>query len=144
MGMREVMAGRISSNPYIIRRAIREETDPWILALYQKRLGAIENGTGNDANLYELAWEVLVKYAGAYENPRHDNRERARFLSACLDESYSFHNAFEYRFGGELGFGGKFWRQDGSLFVTCYYEDETPGRLAIKNRVNDILKVLTK
>ncbi len=139
------MSGRIISNPHVLRRALREETDPWLVALYQKRLAAIdEEGKGDDSNVYELAWDILVKYAGAYEDPKHDARERARFLGSCLDASYPPHCAFEYRFGGKLGFGGKFWRQDGSLFVTCYYEDETPGRVAIKNKVNSILKVLTK
>lgn len=43
----------------------------------------------------------------------------------------------EWRFGGKLGFGGKFWRNrtsrpDGSWgdywYVNCYAEDETPER----------------
>lgn len=31
----------------------------------------------------------------------------------------------EYRFGGTLGFGGKFWRTNGKWYVTCYPEDRT-------------------
>jgi hypothetical protein len=40
----------------------------------------------------------------------------------------------EYRFGGSLGYGGKFWQHD--LRVSCYKEDDTPERLAAIARAN--------
>jgi hypothetical protein len=46
----------------------------------------------------------------------------------------------EYRFGGSLGFGGKFWRANYVPWsVSCYREDETPKRLEIIARTNEQL-----
>jgi len=45
----------------------------------------------------------------------------------------------EFRFQGDLGFGGKFWRNHGHFYVSCYAEDETQPIRAVMNAVNDEL-----
>jgi hypothetical protein len=45
----------------------------------------------------------------------------------------------EYRIGGKLGFGGKFWNSGGRLYVNAYREDETDDIRALIARVNDRL-----
>jgi hypothetical protein len=73
------------------------------------------------------AYNVLVRYCGA----REDGREM--FLAA-----QQAHHPTEYRFVGALGFGGKFWLNDGRVYVTCYREDETDerrDRIAVANRM---------
>ena len=59
---------------------------------------------------------------------------------------------FEWRFSGDLGYGGKFWRlEDDShpihemvkhspYYVTCYCEDETSDRLSMIKIANNLLK----
>lgn len=37
----------------------------------------------------------------------------------------------EWRFSGNLGFGGKFWRSSGRWYVNNYNEDRTPERDAM-------------
>lgn len=39
------------------------------------------------------------------------------------------HGPSEYRFGGDLSFGGKFWNANNRWYVNCYKEDETDHRL---------------
>ena len=46
----------------------------------------------------------------------------------------------EYRFQGNLGFGGKFYNSGGKWYVTCYLEDLTPERELIIKTVNDFLE----
>ena len=49
----------------------------------------------------------------------------------------------EYRFCGNLGFGGKFrFNDDGEMYVTCYPEDETPERLAMIEKARNLLFLL--
>jgi hypothetical protein len=78
-------------------------------------------------------YDVLVKEAGAPESMRRS------FLQAQMDETCPCR---EYRFCGELGFGGKFWANDGRMYVTCYREDETKKRARIIERVNGLLEVV--
>lgn len=85
--------------------------------------------------LYEQCWDILVEHAGALKN----QDDRSTFVRAFLAEE---HEATEWRFGGTLGFGGKFWRNDGRLYVACYREDETPKRLAVIETVNAQLAAL--
>lgn len=42
----------------------------------------------------------------------------------------------EWRFGGKLGFGGKFWNNDNRWYVSCYQEDETKTRNKIIEKTN--------
>jgi hypothetical protein len=46
----------------------------------------------------------------------------------------------EYRFIGQLGFGGKLWQEHGKYRVSCYPEDETPERLAMLKAANARLR----
>ncbi len=86
-------------------------------------------------------WQVLVDHAGA---PDHAMSRDAfvQFQAARTCE--------EYRFGGSLGFGGKFRRsvlcacpEHGEQWtVDCYPEDETPERLAVIDKTNAALAEL--
>lgn len=80
-------------------------------------------------------WDILVEHAGAYEGHRES------FIHAQEQ------NSSEFRFSGELGFGGKLWvslrsphRQP--VYVSYYKEDESKVREAIVERVNLLLKEL--
>jgi hypothetical protein len=59
-------------------------------------------------------------------------------------ESFIYHHVrndcHEFRFGGALGFGGKYWVERNQ--VTYYAEDETPKLKAIVAEVNAKLKEL--
>jgi hypothetical protein len=51
----------------------------------------------------------------------------------------------EYRFGGKLGFGGKFWHNGGRWYVDAYREDKIlfdPSLLATIDLVNQELQIL--
>lgn len=74
-------------------------------------------------------YDILVKEAGAPECYR-DN-----FVYVESKE-----NCHEYRFQGDLGFGGKFWNDDNKWYVACYAEDETPERLKIIETTNKELQ----
>lgn len=66
-------------------------------------------------------YDILVAHAGAQEVGRAD------FVFQQTSERWPT----EYRFGGSLGFGGKFWRlplpfrvgSDANWYVTAYPED---------------------
>ena len=52
---------------------------------------------------------------------------------------------FEWRFCGALGFGGKFRQncnREGTPYVDCYPEHETPGRRRMMNEANERLAAL--
>lgn len=70
-------------------------------------------------------YDVLAAHAGATDY------QRENFVSVQSRE-----RCVEYRFGGALGFGGKFWRNDGRWCVNAYREDETAGRMAQINATN--------
>jgi hypothetical protein len=56
------------------------------------------------------------------------------FIPRLREESIT-----EYRFQGNLGFGGKFWNANGRWYVTCYSEDETPERQEMIRKANERL-----
>lgn len=79
------------------------------------------------AHLYAL----LIEHAGA--NPR----DLPSFMAAQFDRERP---CPEYRFQGELGFGGKLiWDQARGFRVTCYPEDRTPERDQIITTTNRAL-----
>lgn len=83
-------------------------------------------------------WDgVIVGICGA----RGDADDRAAFVAhhAATSEHYT-----EYRFIGELGFGGKFRtrRDDERWWVDCYPEDETAERRAMIAKANVELECL--
>lgn len=83
--------------------------------------------------LYNDVYSVLATHAGAHEAYRDD------FVRAALQENHPW---TEWRFGGIFGFGGKVWRNDGRIYISCYPEDRTPERAAVIEKVNTLLKEL--
>jgi hypothetical protein len=77
---------------------------------------------------YSKVFDLLVSIGGAHESLRADFvYHHARETPPCD----------EYRFQGNLGFGGKYRRRTNT--VDCYLEDETPERLQIIKRLNEAL-----
>lgn len=80
------------------------------------------------------AYDILVKECGAPD--REDDRRS--FVSYAISD-----HAYEYRFSGLLGFGGKcyFRRERGSQTMTVgmYIEDSTPERVSMQIRANGAL-----
>lgn len=70
-------------------------------------------------------YDLLVSIGGAYE-PDRDNfiYHHAKRKGGCS----------EWRFSGNLGFGGKYRSEYNQ--VDCYKEDETPERIKIMNELN--------
>lgn len=79
-------------------------------------------------------YNILTHYAGA-RNDAHNKEDF--FYSQAKGET-------EYRFIGNLGFGGKLWNNRGHIYVNCYTEDMTPEREQIINKVNILLKKFDK
>lgn len=74
-------------------------------------------------------FDLLVSIGGASEYIRDS------FIYEFTEDSCN-----EFRFIGNLGFGGKYWQKG---YVTCYKEDETPERKNIIEKLNsEIKKVL--
>jgi hypothetical protein len=88
----------------------------------------------NSKELYERCYDILVEHAGASNNVR----DKQYFVWLATNHE-KFHQLTEYRFCGSLGFGGKFWRNAGKLYISCYPEDENPKRLAIIEKVNKMI-----
>jgi hypothetical protein len=76
-------------------------------------------------------YDILVKKGGASETMRDS------FLYHHCESKYG---CCEYRFGGKLGFGGKYRIQYNK--VDCYSEEETPSILNIINEINNELSKL--
>lgn len=74
----------------------------------------------------EVIFHFLNKFAGASERIKDD------FIYFCSEGGNEFH------FGGKLGFGGKFWNNNG-FYINCYSEDMTPQKAAIIEKVNKYL-----
>jgi hypothetical protein len=68
-------------------------------------------------------WDVLVETCGA--PPQMWDQ-----FNLCFPECR------EFRFQGDLGFGGKVWSDRGRVYVNCYPEDETPQRVALIRSAN--------
>lgn len=63
-------------------------------------------------------WDVLVETCGA---PPQMWDQFKLYFPECT----------EFRFQGDLGFGGKVWANRGRIYVNCYPEDETPERATL-------------
>ena len=83
-------------------------------------------------NLYNQVFDVLIN-AGASE---HDRNSFIYFMDDPQTR--------EFRFMGELGFGGKFWKNGDRWYVNCYSEDENLHRLVIITAINERLYKLKK
>lgn len=77
-------------------------------------------------------YDILIAHAGASDS----DMARMQFDAAASS------GITEYRFGGKLGFGGKFWINSGRWYVNCYPEDETPAKRAIIEATNAQLTAL--
>lgn len=62
-------------------------------------------------------WDILREECGASDG--------AVFFA---DFDMAWPKCVEYRFGGNLGAGGKVWCSLGQVYVNCYREDKTPER----------------
>ena len=86
----------------------------------KKRSKAADGGLPPHALL--AIFDVLVTCAGAHESMREN------FVHSIQDGTR------EYRFQGDLGFGGKYWPETNT--VSCYSEDMTDRRRAIITDTN--------
>jgi len=77
-------------------------------------------------------WDLLMAEAGAIEHWRKD----FVYHQTKVDK-YGPPN--EYRIGGVLGYGGKFWRSYDALHVSFYSEDESDDRNEVVRRTNERL-----
>ena len=77
-------------------------------------------------------WTILIEEAGSREE------ERSAFIY------HQGKGCTEFRIGGPLGYGGKFWNNSGRWYVNCYREDldRKPELAAIILRVNARLESL--
>lgn len=90
-----------------------------------------------DEQLANDIYDLLVKYCGAHDDA--DTYSRQSFVNTVIRPGW-----VEFRFCGDLGFGGKIWHNSNKLYVTAYSEDETPIRLAAIEHVNRKLALLYK
>jgi hypothetical protein len=74
-----------------------------------------------------LIWDILKDECGASEVWRD------AFTHWVVDQRMV---GQEFRFQGDLGFGGKVWFYLDKIYVNCYREDETPERLAMMSHAN--------
>lgn len=72
-----------------------------------------------DKSYADAIWTILVEHCGA----RDTEEDRYDFVYWV---AISTSPTNEYRFGGHLGFGGKFYNTIQKLYVTTYPEDLTP------------------
>lgn len=88
----------------------------------------------NPREFYSKAWDVLVQFGQVPNRPY----ERESFVRYFLERGT------EWRFGGSLGFGGKFWADTLGKrhYITCYPEDSTPEREKLIREVNARLAAL--
>lgn len=87
---------------------------------------------------YESCYDLLH----ATGNFAHNPGEKLTFVNYFL-ETPSYQTR-EWRFSGHLGFGGKFWRNAGQHYVTCYREDETPERRTMIDNLNQEIANLAR
>lgn len=82
-----------------------------------------------DAKTANEIYDLLIRKVGALERHREDFVANVTF--ACR----------EFRFGGSLGFGGKFYN-DHRWRINCYPEDATTERTRLITEVNSLLELM--
>ena len=82
---------------------------------------------------FDRVYDILVQKGGAYEGMREG------FLYYHLDESIGY---YEWRFGGKLGFGGKYRAEKNA--IDCYREDENKKTLKLIDEINKDLVELKR
>lgn len=83
--------------------------------------------------IFNKVFDILVAHAGVADT----KAKREDFLFHLCGDSTT-----EYRFQGNLGFGGKFRRHGGEHYIYCYPEDLTPERQKIIDLVNQELETV--
>jgi hypothetical protein len=92
-------------------------------------------------NMGEMIYHLLIVLCDA---PHQDIDTFSEAFARATQNG----DLFEWRFQGDLGFGGKFWinhptaNRESGWYVNCYREDETPKRLEIITNTNNILERL--
>jgi hypothetical protein len=88
--------------------------------------------TPQDRATATAIYDLLVAQAGAHDG----ESERAQFANFYAQRERSR----EFRFMGNLGFGGKIWYDPyAGWSINCYRGEETPVTLALIERVNTAL-----
>ena len=88
--------------------------------------------TAEQAN---AVYDILVERCGAPGSS--DSWVREDFMHHQISGGTD-----EYRFQGQLGFGGKFWNCDGRWYVSCYPEDIIDERQRMIDAANEALAAL--
>lgn len=85
----------------------------------------------SDATFHEQVWAVLNEECGA---------------AATMPHEFTHHwpKCVEYRFQGDLGFGGKVYAQGNRLWVSCYGENRTTARDSMIEKANSRLAALKR
>lgn len=91
----------------------------WFKRLYRGRLSK---------RMANRVYDILVEVCGALE------AQRDRFVAYQTERADG--QCSEWRFQGRLGFGGKFWRQHGRLYVNYGSEDASDEKMSICNEAN--------
>ena len=108
----------------------------------RERITVTPADTSPSREHWERVYNVLVEECGAW--PRDsDHYVWEQFISYMNQRE----RWFEFRFMGDLGFGGKFHRDEQGFSgphysVSCYPEDSTPERQAAIDRANERLTLL--
>ena len=84
----------------------------------------------DDHDFWNEVYDILVRHAGASDRPRN----RDMFIWSQPTP--------EFRFGGLLGFGGKFWVNNGKVYISCYIENSDDEKRAIIEETNAALRAL--
>lgn len=85
-------------------------------------------------------YDILVEECGASDGEPDDPRQdRWSFCRYLAEDANGYH---EWRFCGNLGFGGKFKNTGNRWYVTCYGEDDTPERSEMIRKADVKLEVL--
>lgn len=85
-------------------------------------------------DIWNEIYDLLVQRGGASEIMRE------AFVHSHIMERNR--KPTEWKIGGKLGNGGKFYHDHKSFNVDMYQEDETPERLELKYQLNSLLKPL--
>jgi hypothetical protein len=89
----------------------------------------------------EKIYNILVEHTGMYNS----ESEKRQFLFNQGKNPSKYNKqggCVEYRFGGKLGFGGKFRNCNNRFYVSAYNEDEGSKEAIIIRKVNELLKPL--
>lgn len=85
---------------------------------------------------YHGAYDILIEHCGVRAQGLPGKEDFARYFME--------QGGHEWRFQGDLGFGGKFWHRPSGWDINCYVEDMTPERRDTIKKVNLLLEELAK